>query len=169
MDLITLLSEKRSVIVKRWIAVALESYPSDTAGFLKNHRNRFTNPVGYSLSQGLETILDGLIRSSAFETITPALDSIVRVTAVQGLTPAQALGFLFRLKEIVREVIGEIAGSCSDELRALDSRIDALVLLAFDIYMQCREKIYDLKATESRNMTFRLLQRAKIITGDKPE
>jgi hypothetical protein len=39
------------------------------------------------------------------------------------------------------------------------------MLYAFDLYMGCREKIYDLKAQESRNMTFRLLQKVQ----GKPE
>jgi hypothetical protein len=33
--------------------------------------------------------------------------------------------------------------------------------------MKCREKIYELKANEARNMTFRLLQQAKLIVDDQ--
>ena len=37
-----------------------------------------------------------------------------------------------------------------------------MALLAFDQFMACREKLYDLKANELRRQTYRLLQRAKI-------
>jgi hypothetical protein len=33
--------------------------------------------------------------------------------------------------------------------------------------MKCREKIYELKANESKNMTFRLLQQARLIVGNQ--
>jgi hypothetical protein len=33
--------------------------------------------------------------------------------------------------------------------------------------MRCREKIYDLKAQEARNMTFRLLQKAQLLDKEQ--
>ena len=43
------------------------------------------------------------------------------------------------------------------ELLELESRIDELALLSFNIFMKYREKIYDLKANELKKQTFRLL------------
>jgi len=37
------------------------------------------------------------------------------------------------------------------------------------VYMKCREKIYEIKANEARNMTFRLLQQAKLIADNDDE
>jgi hypothetical protein len=51
-----------------------------------------------------------------------------------------------------------------EELLALESRIDALSLQSFDIFMKCREKIYDLKATELRDRTIRALKRANLVS-----
>jgi hypothetical protein len=45
--------------------------------------------------------------------------------------------------------------------------VDQLALVAFDQFMGCREKLYDLKTNELHRQTYRLLQRAKII-GDLP-
>jgi len=39
----------------------------------------------------------------------------------------------------------------------------------FDIYMMCREKIYELKANEVRNRTYRAFKRANLITENSPE
>ncbi|WP_157067602.1 hypothetical protein [Desulfosarcina cetonica] len=38
-----------------------------------------------------------------------------------------------------------------------------MALVAFDIYVACREKIFELKATESRNQFFGSLKRAGLI------
>jgi hypothetical protein len=38
-----------------------------------------------------------------------------------------------------------------------------LGLLAFDIYMQCREKIYELKANEMKERTFKAFARAGLV------
>ena len=50
-----------------------------------------------------------------------------------------------------------------------ESRIDAIALHAFDSFMKCREKIYEIKTNETRNMTFRLLQKAQLLSPKKPE
>ena len=96
---------------------------------------------------------------------TAFLDGIVRIRAVQDFAPSQAVSFIFVLKGVVRgELKNELLENrFSEELAAFDSAVDVLALFAFDIYMKCREKIYELKAKEATNMTFRLLQQARII------
>lgn len=46
------------------------------------------------------------------------------------------------------------------ELLKLESRIDSLALTSFDIYMKCREKLFEMRAMEIRNRTSRILERA---------
>jgi hypothetical protein len=98
------------------------------------------------------------------------LDSIVRIRAIQDFAPSTALAFILQLKKVVRQELGSkilqqpgIAG----ELAAYESAVDDLALFAFDLYMKCREKIYELKANEARNMTFRLLQQAHLIVDNQ--
>jgi hypothetical protein len=38
-----------------------------------------------------------------------------------------------------------------------------MALLSFDVYMKCKERIYEIKADEVKRMTFRLIQRANLI------
>ena len=98
------------------------------------------------------------------------LDSIVRIRAVQDFSPSEAVSFIFQLKSAVRQELGSELVTQADiarDLAVFESAIDDLALFSFDIYMKCREKIYDLKANEARNMTFRLLQQARLIVGDK--
>ena len=55
----------------------------------------------------------------------------------------------------------------TEELTAFDSAVDDLALFSFDIYLKCREKIYELKAKEATNMTYRLLQQARLIVDNQ--
>ncbi len=57
-----ILSEKRAVIVKRWVDHILDTYPAETANFLREKKNRFTNPVGHSVSEGVEGIFEDLLQ-----------------------------------------------------------------------------------------------------------
>ena len=92
-------------------------------------------------------------------------DPIIRIRAIQDFSPSQAVGFMFDLKTIIRETVPVETkdGRNIEALHALDRRIDQLGLLAFDIYMQCREKILDLKANEMRARTYAAFSRAGLI------
>jgi hypothetical protein len=48
-------------------------------------------------------------------------------------------------------------------LRHIDACIDEMALAAFDVYMQCREKIYEMKANEMKSRTYKALVRAGLI------
>jgi len=160
-----LLLEKKSTILKRWFNMILETYPSTTSNFLKKQKNCFANPVGYNISQGINGIFDELLNEADTDKVSPFLDNIIRIKAVQDFFPSQAMSFIFLLKKALRESLGnKIHGThISEELLLFESKIDDLALLSFDIYMKCREKVYELKANELRNMPFSLLRKANLI------
>jgi hypothetical protein len=162
------LSGHKDAILTQWFDAVLESYPSDTANFLKKQSNRFTNPVGHTIMQGMEQIFDNLVSQGSPEQVTAFLDNIIRIRAVQDMTPAVALSFIFSLKDVIRLMLRNEKGPIPyEELLSLETRIDRLALASFDIFMGCREKLYDIKANELRNMTFRLLQRVNRMEGDQ--
>ncbi len=171
MDLEKLYAYRKMAILNKWFDLTIETYPEETARFLKNKKNRFANPVGYILSQEIEPVLDGLFKGVDLETLRPFLENIIRIRAVQDLSASQALAFIFLLKQAFREELEqEIQESrVGRDLLALESRIDAVALFAFDIFMKCREKIYDLKANEINNRTVRLLRRAKLVVEEPTE
>jgi hypothetical protein len=160
-----LIKKKRSFILERWFDLILETYPPDTSKFLKRQKDPFANPVGNIIFQGIEGILNEIIEGLNQDKINTFLDNILRVRAVQDFSPSVAISFLFSLKDVFREAIKDetVKESLLEELLYLESRIDRIALSAFDIYMKCREKLYELKANELRNRTFRLLERANLI------
>jgi len=54
MQLSTLLLQKKAAILGRWLTMIYDSYPPETAIFLRKEKNRFDNPAGYRISEGLE-------------------------------------------------------------------------------------------------------------------
>jgi len=158
------LAANKATILKRWFELILDTYPPDSRKFFGTQKNRFSNPVGANLSEGLEGLLDGLVHGvdSESEAFSDFLDKIVRIRAVQEFSPANAVGFIFLLKTAVRENLAkEIHDQrMLEELLEFESRIDGLALVAFNIYMQCRETIFEMRATEIRSRVSRILERA---------
>ncbi len=161
MSLKNLLLQKRSPIVKKWRDVILQTYPEQSQGFLKK-KDPFGNPVGCTISEGIESLYDALLEDSGSDKISEALDSIMKVRAIQDFSPSRAVGFVFGLKKVIREELGNeiLQNGSHEEWAAFDARIDGLGLLGFDIYANCRQKISDIRVNEVKTRSHRLLQMA---------
>jgi len=169
------LTEKRSTIITKWRNLIIGSYPADGQRFLKKEKNRFSNPVGQTISADVEILYDTLTTGEDSDKLSSSLDSIIRIRAIQDFKPSQAVGFMLQLKKLIR---AELAMNRQDEagllneLEALEDRIENAALLAFDIYSQCRQKIYEIRVHEVKNQVGRLLERANLtveIPGFEPD
>lgn len=171
MNLNDLLLEKRSEILKKWFDLIIETYPQETAVFLKSQKNQFNNPVGHAILEGIEEIFTEVLGEPDPEKVAVYLDNIIRIRAIQEFSPSKALSFLFLLKKVIRAEVINVTHEYHilEALSVIESRIDDLVNISFDIYMQCREKIYELKANEVRNWTYRLLQNTNMVKEFKAE
>jgi len=165
MNLKNLLLQKRSSIIKKWCDIVLRTYPEESQNFLKKQKDRFANPVGQTISEGIASVYDELLQGAEPDNISLFLDNIIRVRAVQEFSPSQAIGFMFGLKEVIREEVGDEAlqGELRKEWAALESRIDGLALLCFDIYTECRQKLFDIRVNEVRTQASRLLKMAGLV------
>ncbi len=166
MGIDSLLAKHKSAVVKAWFKKVVDTYPADTSRFLKSQKDPFANPVGAATRKGLEGLMDGLHQELNLESAESFLDPIIRIRAIQTFTPSQAVGFIPSLKDILRETLLKEAvktGSIQEYLQ-LESRIDQLLLVAFNIYISCREKVFELKANETRNRMFKAFERAGLVT-----
>ncbi len=169
-----LLPQKRAAILERWFQLVLGTYPADTSRFLKQEKDRFINPVGYAISQEIEALYDELLQGMNSDKLADCLDNIIRIRAVQDFSPSQTIAFIFLLKKAIRE---ELASEITEnrvfeELLKFESRIDKLVLLAFDIYMKCREKVFEIRVNEvkaERERVFKLLERTNLTMESQGE
>lgn len=161
----SILLQRISSVLDKWFDAVVSTYPPDTKRFLKKQKDRFANPVGTTLYREMEGLYRELLRGEDREKASAILDRIIRIRAVQDFAPSEAVGFLFSLKDIIRsEVRSEIEErDLEDELHELDSRIDGLVLLSFNIYMQCKEKVFEIRVREAQDHVSRLLRKAELI------
>jgi hypothetical protein len=140
--------QTKEAIAEQWLARVLRTYPAQTTRFLAEEADPFRNPVGSTFKQALGILMEELLVGMDHDKVTAALDSILQIRAVQDFTPGRALEFLFQLKGILRsEQPGPV-------LELLDSRIDELALMAFDLYVKYRERIYEAKANEVKRRVY---------------
>jgi len=97
------LRKRKDRILRRWFDLILEGFPQDSHKFLKLEKDRFNNPVGHTLRQETANLLEALIGEVKPEDLAKSLDNIIRIRAVQDCTPSEAIGFVFLLKDSIRE------------------------------------------------------------------
>jgi hypothetical protein len=160
MSLQDLLLRAQSEIVAQWFQCILATYPADTAKFLDGEIDQFRNPVGQTTRSALVKLFTGIVGNDAIDDLRPHLDEVIRIRAVQDFTAAEAVSFLMQLKPLLRERLRRASqtNGHAAALSEVEARIDAAALLAFDIYVECREQIYAIKANALRRRTEILLE-----------
>ena len=148
MNIESLLAPKKKAIVQKWTDQVLDSYGSPD--FFKKQKDRFANPIGSTISGGLQNLYAILVEGGDLEEAAKPLEDIIKIRAVQDFSPSAAVSFVYLLKNIVRD---ELAREKSREeavsdLGQLDARIDRIALMAFDFYMNCRERLHQIRINE---------------------
>jgi len=143
------LAAKRGVVLERWFQAVLATYPEETARFLAGGADPFANPVGHTVREGLGRLYDRFVADVPTSELSAAIDGIVRIRAVQEFAPSAAVGFVYTLRKILREELADAALDPAGQA-VLENGVDRLALVAFDVYMQCREKIFEIRVREIR-------------------
>jgi len=150
----------REKIVDRWVEYVLSTYTS--SGFFIKEKDKFANPVGGNVREGLQKLFLLLTKEADPEEFAAPLEQIISIRAVQVFSPSQAVAPLNSVKHIVREVFEadkerkQLAG----ELYDFEFRVDLAVFAAFDIYMKYRERLYQVRIDEIKSGNH-------ILTGSK--
>ena len=154
----------KEAMTSRWIEIVHGTYPFDTIGFLRTRKDRFANPVGYRTEEAARALMDVIFTERPNEdTLLHAVDEIIRVRAIQDFSPEAAVGVIFAIKDVVREVVqasGQMA-ECMPALLALESRIDAVALMGFGVYARCRETLHLMKVEEFKRQSSQVLRLAE--------
>jgi hypothetical protein len=142
-----LLQRNKKEIVGRWFDLILDTYPPETGKLLKAEKDRFVNPVGTALSKEIEVIYDQLAGPMDPDQVSSALEKIIQIRSVQDFTPSQAVSIVHLLKRAILEnVQSELKGDHAlQDWLELESGIDHLSLLAFDLYTKFRERMYEIR------------------------
>lgn len=161
MQLSHTLTEEKGEILDHWIDAVLSSYPADASGIFKREKDRFANPIGYNTKQALTSLYDALFAGAEpdFDKVLPALDEFVKIRAVQTFAPSEAVAFVFQLKETVgaecrKKGAPEISLS---EWHAFEALLDRVAAMVFDLYMACRERLYQTRIQEIKSKNHMLI------------
>ena len=148
MSIEILLASKKKAIVQKWIDQVLDSYGSPD--FFKKQKDRFANPIGSTISNGLQNLYAILVEEKELGEAAKPLEEIIKIRAVQEFSPSNAVFFVYILKNIVREELSKEKNreEVLDTLSVLDSRIDEIALMAFDFYMDCQERLHQIRVNE---------------------
>ena len=152
MTLGELLRKKKEAVARRWVEDVLATYADEAAAAFNRQKDPFANPVGHSLRVGTAEILQVLLDEGDTEETRRPLQEIVKIRAIQDYSAREAVAFVFRLKGAVRTELGKAANGprLAAELIEFDDKVDRVALVAFDVYVRCREQVYQLRVNEAK-------------------
>ena len=113
------------------------------------------------MSTGIEALVDDMLGEAEPGQLLAHLGPILKVRSVQDFRPSEAVSFVFRLKEAVREELSDELppSAVASELAAFDARVDRLALLAFDVYTQCRERLHEARVNDVKRRVSGVMRR----------
>ena len=98
----------------------------------------------------LQNFMLVLVENRDLAEVSKPLEDIIKIRAVQEFAPSQAVSFVYQFKNIVRQELAKEKNV--DEILAslapLEARIDKVALMAFDFYMNCRERLHQIRVNE---------------------
>lgn len=154
-----LIESKQEKIALKWFDAVLASYPHDKNKFLATKDDLFMNPVGVNIRESIKKILTELLNKNLDnDKAQELIDPVMRIAAVQEFGPARAVVFVFSLKEILRIEFKDQIKDFYRELDEFSKKLDMLALVGFEVYMSCREKIFELKARHVKERTLNILK-----------
>ena len=151
------LKKNKIFFINKWFHATIETYPAQTANILKKKSNRFDNPVGSVTHETIENVFNLIIEDFVLKALENKLDPIIRIRAVQSFSAADAVSFVFALKNIGEEILDKSL------IREFDKLVDKIALAAFNKFMKCKEEIFLLKATEAKKRIHRAFERAGLV------
>jgi len=152
MDLAEGFRNHKEKIINRWVEYVMSTYGASEM-FLKN-RDRFSNPVGGTIREALGKLFEVLSKDDCtVEDCVGPLEQILAIRAVQVFTPGQAIAPINAVKHITREVFtaDKERRHLVNELYDFEFRVDLAMLRGFDIYMQYRERLYQVRIDEIKS------------------
>lgn len=138
-------------IVDKWVEYTLSTYKSSK--FFKGEQDKFSNPVGSNVRDALTTLFNLLSKGEDLKNFKEPLDQLISIRSVQQFTPSQALAPLNAVKHITRDVFkkDKERSHLVEELYDFEFNVDLAVLAGFDIYMEYRERLYQIRVEEIRS------------------
>lgn len=164
MDALDILRSHKKELAAKWVDAVFTTYPLETTGFLRTRNDPFTNPVAHMTRQAADALLDALIGEEVDpEAVKAAVERFVKLRAVQKFSPGQSMAVFYLMKPVLRQIALPEMLAC-DQLDAylnMESRLDTIALLAFDIYVNARDTVAEARIREIKNQHSQLAKWAR--------
>ena len=145
------LHNNRYKIVDKWVEYTLATYQASE--FFIKEKDSFANPVGGTIRDSFKKLFSLLAKNEDTASFREPLSRIMHLRSVQEFSPSQAVAPLNAVKHITRDVLASDKETkpLVDQLYDFEFSVDLAVLAAFDLYVECREKIYKIRVDEIRS------------------
>lgn len=159
-----ILRNHKKEAVGKWVEAVFATYPLETTGFLRTRNDPFTNPVAHMTRQAASAIFDALAGEEVDQDeVKAAVGRFVKLRAVQKFGPGRNMAVFYLMKPILREIVlpDMLANDQLDAYLNVESRLDTIALLGFDIYINARETVAEARIKEIRNQHSQLARWAQ--------
>ncbi len=157
MQLQQFLIENKENILSKWRDLLFGAYHPESLPFFKKQKDRFANPIGFCIKQGLADLYSMLSEDSEKETLSSTVIQFLKLRAVQVDSPADAVSFIFGLKQIVfDQCTKEEFSPTLHEWREFEIRLDNIAITIFNQFMESRERLFQVKINELRSGNYLL-------------
>lgn len=130
--------------------------------FFNNEDDHFLNPVRSIIVPTIKFIFSYLFEEIDINEFTESLEKFAKLLALKGPKAREALGPLLLFKEkVIKDIV--LLDSTHIELFEITGRFDNLILIIFDLFVQSREKIYEIRVNEVKRLTYSLLKNKDLI------
>jgi len=160
-----LMEKNHGALLKAWFEQVIGAYSDEAHKYFAKVDNEFSNPVGSNIYRALDQLLAELHGEADADALYRHLEMIMRIRAVQDMKPSRAVAFMFAFKAILRKQFADeiAAGKVTEaDLRDMDGNLDTLGLMAFDLYMESKNLIYELRIKQIKE-TNDMLQKANLL------
>ncbi|MBQ9537488.1 MAG: RsbRD N-terminal domain-containing protein [Desulfovibrionaceae bacterium] len=171
MNVAQLFQTQHDQLTKLWFAAVVATYPEKSRITLTTNADPFSNPIGGMIREASQALFSALSGQEVdVASVKQSLDRLIKIRAVQTLTPSQSIGIIYLLKPILREhILPQMLKEHALELYLeIESRVDSLALLAFDMYSKDREIVAENRITEIRNQYAQLKRWAQQLNAEAP-
>ena len=148
-----IISARRDAAIQKWTDAVYATYPFETTGFIRTQTDQFANPVGHATRRAAALIYDAATGQDVdMDEVQDAVAGLIRVRAVQDLKPEKAVGVIFLYKPVLRELflVDMLAAGDFQKFLDMGDRLDALALMAFNMYLADREQVYAERVAQQR-------------------
>ena len=149
-----LLMDNWTTVLAQWEDRTLSTYPEGGVAALKRQKDQFGNPVGFNVSRTIEELFNFLCDKKELDEVLPQVEDLIRIRAVQDFSPSRALAFVGMVKPVVKELCRKKKITPEfEEWYDFERKVDLITMHAFDLYLGCRERLFQTRINELRRGT----------------